>query len=377
MGYNWTWRVERHPRMVGDVDNDGDTDLVGFGGSGVYVARSDGWGGWGPAIQEVAGLGYLDGWRVERHPRVLADTDGDGDKDIVAFGDAGVWTARAGATAFEPAAFTVAGMGYNQAWRVERNPRMVADIDNANGDDLVGFGDDGVWVSMAQGNGGYGSPYLALLGFGYNDGWRVDRHPRMLEDIDNDGDADIVAFGDSGVWVSRSNGNGTFTPATFVLAEYGYAPSAGGWSAEYPRLLGDVNGDGSADIVGFSEGNVMVSLANGSGSFYPGVPALYGFGYWDGWRVGLHTRTLHDVDGDGDKDIVGFGPDGVWSAEATGGGNFGGQSFVLKRFGNGPTAGSWTPTKHLRLLGDVDRDGFADVIGFGNEGVTVGRPFAP
>lgn len=34
-------------------------------------------------------------WRVERHPRLLADLTGDGRADIVGFGDAGVWVATA------------------------------------------------------------------------------------------------------------------------------------------------------------------------------------------------------------------------------------------------------------------------------------------
>ena len=34
------------------------------------------------------------GWRVEKHPRFLADTTGDGRADIVGFGNAGVWVAN-------------------------------------------------------------------------------------------------------------------------------------------------------------------------------------------------------------------------------------------------------------------------------------------
>src|SRR4051794_16681670 len=33
------------------------------------------------------------GWRVEQHPRMGADLNGDGLADIVGFGSAGVWTA--------------------------------------------------------------------------------------------------------------------------------------------------------------------------------------------------------------------------------------------------------------------------------------------
>ena len=51
-----------------------------------------------PAFQEpqlvLGSFGYeAGGWRVDKHPRFLADMTGDGRKDIVGFGDAGVYVA--------------------------------------------------------------------------------------------------------------------------------------------------------------------------------------------------------------------------------------------------------------------------------------------
>ena len=51
-----------------------------------------------------------------------------------------------------------------------------------------------------------------------------------------DGRADIVGFGDAGVWVSLNNGNGTFQPLQMVVPNFAY--SAGGWRVErHPRLV--------------------------------------------------------------------------------------------------------------------------------------------
>jgi hypothetical protein len=48
------------------------------------------------------------------------------------------------------------------------------------------------------------APQLVVRNFGYDaGGWRVDRHPRFLADTTGDGRADIVGFGNAGVWVSR------------------------------------------------------------------------------------------------------------------------------------------------------------------------------
>jgi len=92
-------------------------------------------------------------------------------------------------------------------------------------------------------------------------------HPRFLADVTGDGRADIVGFGDAGVWVSLNNGDGTFQdPPKRVLDNFAY--NAGGWRVErHPRFLADVTGDRSADIVGFGEVGVWVSLNNGDGTF--------------------------------------------------------------------------------------------------------------
>lgn len=43
---------------------------------------------------------------------------------------------------------------------------------------------------------GFGTPRLAVNTFGYDAGsWRVERHPRLLGDVNGDRRADIVGFG--------------------------------------------------------------------------------------------------------------------------------------------------------------------------------------
>ena len=45
---------------------------------------------------------------------------------------------------------------------------------------------------------------LVVNNFGYDaGGWRVDRHPRFLADTTGDGRADIVGFGNAGVYAYR------------------------------------------------------------------------------------------------------------------------------------------------------------------------------
>merc|ERR1712176_1354761 len=85
----------------------------------------------------------------------------------------------------------------NGGWRVDKHPRMMADI---------------------KGDGTFTAPKLVLNAYGYDKGgWRVDKHPRMMADINGDGKADIIGFGDNGVFTSLSKGDGTFTADSLVL----------------------------------------------------------------------------------------------------------------------------------------------------------------
>jgi hypothetical protein len=113
--------------------------------------------------------------------------------------------------------------------------------------------------------------------------------------IDVEGHSSIVGFGEGGVWVSLNNGDGSFQGPLKVVDNFAY--SAGGWRVEkHPRFLADLTGDGRADIVGFGEGGVWVSLNNGDGSFQGPLKVVDNFAYSaGGWRVEKHPRFLADL----------------------------------------------------------------------------------
>ncbi|WP_198161301.1 tyrosinase family protein, partial [Variovorax sp. WDL1] len=63
---------------------------------------------------------------------------------------------------------------------------------------------------------------LVVANFAYNaGGWRVERHPRFLADLTGDRRADIVGFGNAGVWVALNNGTGTFQAPQMVVGNFG------------------------------------------------------------------------------------------------------------------------------------------------------------
>src|SRR4030095_6348742 len=106
-----------------------------------------------------------------------------------------------------------------------------------------------VGTSFSSGNFvSFGVPQQVLTAFGTGanaGGWTSQNlFPRELADVNGDGRADIVAFGQSGVFVALANGAGSFNAANLVFQ--GFGASAGGWTSQdrYPRELADVNGDG-------------------------------------------------------------------------------------------------------------------------------------
>jgi len=103
---------------------------------------------------------------------------------------------------------------------------------------------------------------LATSYFSYASGWTSqDQYPRELADVNFDGRADIVGFGQAGVWVSLNNGAGGFAAPTLDLTDYAYGT---GWTSEhqYPRELADVTGDQRADIVAFGLNSVYTSASH-------------------------------------------------------------------------------------------------------------------
>ncbi|MFE7645345.1 FG-GAP-like repeat-containing protein [Streptomyces phaeoluteigriseus] len=243
--------------------------------------------------------------------------------------------------------------------------------------DVVVLGADGVQVSPQNEDGTFpsagGEPVLKAFGHGQQaGGWLADRHPRFLADTTGDGRLDIVGFHDDGVWVSLQDEEGTFADPLYVLDDFG---TDQGWSSveEHFRFLLSTTDGGAVDIVGFGPQGVVISRGRGDGTFEPAKLVLNDFGLAQGWASKKHPRLLADVTGDGNPDIVGFGDEGVWVSHNRGDGQFEQAQLVCRGFGYDEDAGGWRVDRHPRFLADITGDGRVDIVGFGGPGVYVAR----
>ncbi|WP_199259848.1 FG-GAP-like repeat-containing protein [Paracoccus binzhouensis] len=263
--YRAGWRTERHERETGDLNGDSRADLIGFGDGGVHVALSDGTrfvdaGLWLADFGRNAGH-----WRVALHERAVADVDGDGRDDVIGFGGARTLVSLSTGTGLTAAQGWTREFSHAAGWRNDLHVRDLADVDGDGRADIVGFGAEGVRVALSTGA-GFAASTLWSAGFGRDTGWSVALHERLLADVDGDGRADIVGFGEDGVYVALSTGSG-FAAAQLWSEGFGHAD---GWRTErHERRMADVDGDGRADIVGFGEDAVQVALSTGTGFAAP------------------------------------------------------------------------------------------------------------
>ncbi|HXG66071.1 MAG TPA: FG-GAP-like repeat-containing protein [Blastocatellia bacterium] len=351
-----------YPRMLADVNGDKRQDVVGFGIDGVWLATSTGTS-FSPAFV-LADFGYNSAWRVDKHVRTTGDINNDKMEDVVGFGDAGVYRALSTGTGFGEVTFVVANFGYDQAWRVDKHVRLLADVNGDGQKDIVAFGDAGVWLALATADGFFSEPAFVLAEFGSDKGWTPAEHLRTTADVNGDGKQDIVGFGYHGVWTALSTGDG-FGPAQFVLAEFGLQS---GWTVEsHPRLLADIDGDGDQDIVGFGDAGVWTARAAGGG-FEAAQFIIADFGTASGWQGDRHPRFVADLNGDGYQDIVGFGEEAVYRALG-GPGGFDGIRMILRALV--PEYFPYAPEFDPRFVGDVTGDGKHDLVAFDRSDIKV------
>ena len=330
-----------------DVDNDGDLDIiihgydsvVGSGTSSTFVGLNDGSGNftYGTAIASSLFTRAMD----------IADVNGDGNVDIVfAHSTAAAQPVYAGDGAGGFTLLTQTNTIYTTGGTIGGNNVALADFNGDGKQDMFVNVDAGVRIFLNAQN---GDPEGQFTDTGQSlTSTKTAQSYRGIAtgDIDGDGDIDVVtgSWGENmDIWVNDGSGNFSNTG---VLGTGRLDASDGGTTgATNGVAMGDVDGDGDVDIVGFNRyiGN-KVYLNDGSGTFTENQI----FGNLNGSGG---AGQLVDVDGDGDLDAVDASYAGIEISTNDGSGTFTTQSLGF----------STTATDQAHV-GDLDGDGVTDIL---------------
>jgi predicted nucleotidyltransferase len=333
-------RVNYAPSSValGDVDNDGDVDLLIATYGTINVRLNDGLGTFtGTQAVPVSGSGY----KV-----VLADMDSDGDLDLLTAAFSNVVSMRLndGSGTFSS--------GPDVTLPGNVSSLALGDVDGDGSLDLLAANANttSVSVRLNTGSGRFaGGSEVAVA-----KAWHV-----ALGDVDNDGDLDLLATSndDSGtVNVCLNSGIGTFSSSQTIVTG----------ARSQQAVLGDVDKDGDLDLLVANYSNTPVTLYRNDGTGTFGASQSV-YVYSNNTRAASGSIALGDVEGDGDLDVF-LAIETVRSPSPFGG-TTSAPSFTTIKLVNDGT-GKFTVAEtivvgdspHNVVVGDVNGDGGLDFV---------------
>lgn len=258
-----------------DIDNDGDMDAVASSGYDIFWYENDGLGNF--ENQHIITTNVESVISLDYY-----DIDGDGDFDIFStslYDDKVAWYENLDG---------LGGFGeqiiISESATVYAGVIFVEDMDGDGDGDLIKTNNGLVWLENSDGNGTFTTEHIILAGNTNN---------FIPVDLDSDGDMDIViaeGYDDDVRWYENINGLGDFDSGSFI----GIVP--GDVDFVY---AGDVDGDGDIDV-----------LADGTGLFYYENDGNQDFDFYDNiYNSSDNADNIYgaDMDNDGDIDIISDG----------------------------------------------------------------------
>ena len=315
--------------MTCDIDGDGNLDILSAlydDGKVVWSKNTDGNGHFS-APQVISDIDY------EVVTVYAADLDGDGDLDVISGATVSVcWYENLDGKGTFGDRNELPGTHIYYITSV-----YAADMDSDGDMDILTASsewDQISWHENLDGEGGFSTNRVISSSA---DGARC----VYADDLDGDGDMDVLSASSNDYRVSRylNNGDGTFS--LFDLAT-----SVGGVSKIYTC---DVDGDSDKDVIVPSTGTGIVVFKNNGSGFFTVSQII---------TTAFHLpNSVHgsDFDGDGDIDLVSSASNDnnvVWYENTDGAGTFGPAQLISDNASGANSVSS----------GDVDGDGDADII---------------
>ncbi len=320
---------------LADVNGDGNADLCGRSSNGIVCATSTGVVNPGTTLSTHfnaattwfdAELTDAKGWLPPEYSTTLqfGDIDGDGRADFCARHADGIVCATATksntfANYKNWSTFFSDANGWNSSAAYYGSIRL-ADINHDGKSDICARSASGVVCALSTGS-SFGDVTNWLSDMTDAGGWFSDSYGTTLQlgDLDGDGYADLCARNVSGVSCALNNRNNQFAQLSVSWTSSWPASQAfsnkNGWvssASSYGSIrLADINGDGKADICGRGEHGLVCGLSNGSRFLEATTWSRdYADPAWHACKYGT-TILLGDINGDGVADVCGRDANGI------------------------------------------------------------------
>ncbi len=307
----------------GDLDSDGDLDLVSGDSTGAFSFFENFVPQTPSALELTGGANPLNGQDVGSFSSTaLGDLDGDGDRDLVA-GVGGLGsedgtfayfenTRSAKSPAFAARTGTANPLDGQDAGSSSRP--ALGDLDGDGDLDLIAGEHYGA-LSYFENTGSATSPIFVPRTGTANplDGEDVEVAAPSLGDLDGDGDLDLVVGEFNGIFDYYENTGDAASPV--FVARTGAANPLNGKDVglHSKPVVGDFDGDGDLDLLSGELEGAFFYFRNTGSATSPAFVQLVGTGPLGGEDVGQgSTPTAGDLDGDGDLDVVASETDGTF-----------------------------------------------------------------
>jgi hypothetical protein len=312
-----------------DLNDDGLADICGRDVGGVTCALSSGTS-FGPATTWTSEFRDGTGFELPAYYTGLSfpDVNGDGKADVCARGGDNIKCALSTGTKFAAGVDWTPKFDDPHGWILPEYYRTLAfpDVDGDHRADVCAVGDPGrrlgvpepgVYCAVSAGDSFiHFKRWNTALG---GAGW--DQHPGRYDtvrfpDVNGDGRADLCARSELGISCALSTGN-AFTELGLWTT---FFDESGAWGdadddAYFDTLsFPDLDHDGQADVCGRGPGGVYCARSNGS--------SFVGLELWDGsfsdatfWNDSAayyQTITFADVSGDSKPELCGRGVEGIY-----------------------------------------------------------------
>ncbi len=349
-----------------DLNGDGKADLCARNSDGItcYLANGTGF----PTVVPGPALSNANGWNDpdNYHTLRMADYNGDGRADLCARANDGMICWPSTGTGFGPAIQTGALSNYN-GWAVPQyySTIRMADINGDGKADLCARGGAAFYCWLSLGD-TFSTTLITGPALSDANGWGDPTNYATLRmgDVNGDGKADVCARANDEFLCWLSDGAG------FPTQVNGPALSdANGWANQVywsTLRLTDIDGDKRADLCVRSNSSILCYRSLGT-SFSAAIagPALSDP---NGWSEHNNYSTIRfaDIDGDGDRDLCARANDGVLCWPWTGNG-FGAEiatGLLIDAYG-------WNLSHYYSTIrfADVTGDGKADLCALAADGI--------